>query len=119
MYMYTPPIYRAFLESEGGVGLVGTRILWLAAEGETVVNINAANGRARCRVTDSHNVPLQGYDWDQAVPFSGDSLRWRPQWRNSTGSEHYQTMSSLGGKGVHSVIHLESKCFISIAILTI
>ena len=33
-----------FLESSGGIGIVGTRIFWLS-HGEIAVNLNAATGR--------------------------------------------------------------------------
>jgi hypothetical protein len=90
----------AFLESSGGIGIVGTRILWLE-HGEVFVNINAANGRVRCRATNSRNVPIAGFGWESAVPYSGDTLRWAPQW---TGAKN---LSTLSGHGAASVIRLE------------
>jgi hypothetical protein len=90
-----------FLESSGGIGIVGTRIFWLS-HGEVAVNLNAATGRVRCRATDQHNKPLDGYDWDDSVPCEGcNTLAWIPQWQNQ------HNLSSLAGQGSHSVIRLE------------
>jgi hypothetical protein len=90
-----------FLESSGGIGLVGTRILWLSL-GEISVNLNARTGRVRCRVTDHSNKPLTGYDWGDSVPCEGcDTLAWIPQWKQR------RNLSSLAGRGSDSVIRLE------------
>ena len=95
-----------FLESSGGVGLVGTRILWLS-HGELAVNLDAKTGSVRCRVTDQHNVPLEGFDWDHAVPCEAcDTLAWMPQWQDSA-SAATRNLSSLAGRGRSSVIRLE------------
>lgn len=89
-----------FLESDGGVGLVGTRIVYWES-GEALVNVNAASGSVLCRVTDKANKPLTGYDWSDAVSFTGDSTAWQPTWSNG------KTLGALAGKGAQSVIRLE------------
>jgi hypothetical protein len=90
-----------YLESSGGIGIVGTRIFWLS-HGEIAVNLNAATGRVRCRATDQHNKPLVGYDWNDSVPCEAcNTLAWIPQWSNQ------RNLSSLAGQGSHSVIRLE------------
>jgi hypothetical protein len=96
----------AYLESSGGVGIVGTRILWLS-HGEITVNLNAKTGSVLCRVTDQHNVPMPGFDWDEAVPCEAcDTLAWAPQWRQQGGGPSHN-LSSLAGQGSRSVIRLE------------
>ena len=64
-------VYMLLAQSEDGVRWIPRDTL---AE---LPNLPNRNGKVRCRVTDQHNVPLQGYDWEQSVPLDSDTLRWR------------------------------------------
>jgi hypothetical protein len=90
-----------YLESDGGVGLVGTRIMYWGG-GEASVNVDAGSGTVLCRVTDKSNNPINGYDWSDAIEFTGDdSTSWTPTWASGKG------LASLAGKGASSVLRLE------------
>ena len=89
-----------YLESMGGVGLVGTRIMYWEG-GEAMVNVDALSGSVLCRVTDKTNTPLQGYDYSDAIAFQGDATNWTPTWKDGKG------LSELAGKKAASVLRLE------------
>ncbi|MFA6506478.1 MAG: hypothetical protein WCT14_10285 [Treponemataceae bacterium] len=68
-----------FLESTGGKGVVGTRaLLW--GKGEISVNVQSQRGEARVRVTDQHGKTIDGFSFDDCLPFCGDSTDWTPRW---------------------------------------
>lgn len=68
-----------YLESAGGVGLVGTRaVFWRA--GEVELNVQSPGGDVRARVTDPTGKPIEGYTFVDCQPFAGDSTAWTPQW---------------------------------------
>lgn len=70
-----------FLESAGGWGSLHTRTLFCDGP-DLSLNVVAPQGEARVEVTDEFGAPLEGYTFDDSVPFTGDSLNWRPQWRD-------------------------------------
>lgn len=70
-----------FLESRAGVGLVGTRsVFWQG--GELEINVACPDGEARVQLTDARGIPLEGYTFEDALPFAGDDRAWIPQWRD-------------------------------------
>ena len=69
-----------YLESGGGVGIVGTRALYWKG-GEVELNVQSPGGTARAQVTDPAGAPLAGYEFAQCEPFSGDSTAWVPRWK--------------------------------------
>lgn len=72
-----------YFESMGGAGEIGTRILyWFGGEAE--VNVAAPHGMAQAQVTDSEGMVLPGYEFENSIPFQGDSVAWQPAW--STGA---------------------------------
>jgi hypothetical protein len=94
-----------FLESEGGVGLVGTTVLYWAS-GEARVNVNAAGGTVLCRVTgEAGNQPLAGYDWSDADAFSADDTGWVPTW--SSGKTLDGLVRNESHAGNHALIRFE------------
>jgi hypothetical protein len=70
-----------FLESVGGWGGIHTRTLFCNGP-DLSLNVLAPQGEVRVQVTDEFGAPLEGYAFDDSVPFTGDSLSWRPQWRD-------------------------------------
>ena len=70
------------LESDGGDAIVSTRmILWNG--GELSINIQVPYGEARVRITDEDMKSLEGFDYEDCIPFTGDTLSWTPQWKNA------------------------------------
>ena len=69
----------AFLESQGGIGSVGTRaLLW--KNGEPHLNVACPAGEARIQVTDPYGKVIDGFAFSDCEPFSGDSVDWIPSW---------------------------------------
>jgi hypothetical protein len=70
-----------FLAPDGGAGEVATRPLqW--ASGEPQLNAAAPHGEVRVQVLDARGEPLEGYRFDDCIPFRGDSTHWTPEWRD-------------------------------------
>lgn len=74
------------LTAEAGYGYIGTRVLYWRTPHTLEMNIDARFGRARARLTNSSGYPLEGFDYHDCFPFSGDDTAWRPYWgkRNVT-----------------------------------
>ena len=70
-----------YLESTGGVGVVGTRAVYWQG-GELELNVQAQGGHVRAQVTDIAGEPLDGFSFDDCVPFSGDDTAWAPTWQD-------------------------------------
>lgn len=70
-----------YLQPEGGRGELLTRLL-LWEGGELQVNLSAPYGVARIQVTESDGSPIEGYQFDDCIPFTGDTLAWKPAWSN-------------------------------------
>jgi len=70
-----------YLEPPGGTGELVTRLL-LWDEGEPELNVSVPHGEARVQVLDAKGVPLEGYTYEDCIPFRGDSTRWVPEWRD-------------------------------------
>lgn len=69
------------LESDGGDAIVCTRMMsWNG--GELSVNICVPYGEARVRLLNEDMTVVKGFDFDDCIPFTGDSLAWQPQWKN-------------------------------------
>ena len=64
-------------------------ILW--PEGELVINADAPKGYVKVAVTDVYRKLCEGFTYDDCVPFTGDSVRHRIQWKKSK-------MADLKGK---------------------
>jgi len=70
-----------YLESTGGVGVVGTRAVYWQG-GELELNVQAQGGHVRAQVTDIAGEPLDGFSFDDCVPFSGDDTAWAATWQD-------------------------------------
>jgi hypothetical protein len=70
-----------YLEPPGGAGSLVTRLL-LWEGGEPELNVRVPHGEARVRVLDAKGQPLDGYGYDDCIPFRGDSTAWAPEWRD-------------------------------------
>jgi len=88
-----------YLESCGGRGTTGTRMLYLKG-GAVELNIQSPNGGARGQVTDVKSVRVPGYTFPECQPFSGDDTAWRPVWqeqRTLGGLEGAQALLRFAG----------------------
>ncbi len=72
-----------YLETGGGLGLLGTRPLFWRG-GEIKLNVEAPWGEVRVQITDPKGFVLKGYSFQDCIPFSGDELFYEPHWRNGT-----------------------------------
>lgn len=95
-----------YLESRTGTGFVGTRPLWIRGD-NLEVNISCPSGEARVQLTTPEGEPLDGFTFDDCVPFSGDERAWRPRWRGdrnliSTAGEVVRLEISLTGGRLYS-----------------
>ena len=70
-----------FLESTGGKGIIGTRSLFWKG-GEVEINIQSQNGYSRVQLTDEDGIPINGYTFEDCLPFTGDDTSWSPMWKN-------------------------------------
>ena len=63
------------------MGTAVTRLLrWDGGEPE--LNVNVAHGEARVQVLTANGEPVDGYGYDDCIPFRGDSTAWVPEWRD-------------------------------------
>jgi hypothetical protein len=70
-----------YLEPEAGTGELTTRLLlWEGDEPE--LNVCAPDGDMRLQIVDDRATPLEGYHFEDCVPFRGDSTAWTPEWRD-------------------------------------
>ena len=90
-----------YLESDGGVGVVGTRPLyWIGGEGE--LNVQAPAGWVKVQVTEPNGTPIPGYTFEESAVVHGDELAWRPSWKGD------RTLAALAGRMIRLEIHLEN-----------
>lgn len=68
-----------YLESTMSIGSVMTRLM-VFSEPELKINIQCPSGDARVQISDDSGKPLEGFSFDDCVPFTGDDLFWEPQW---------------------------------------
>ena len=68
------------LRGPAGGGVVCTRSLrWPG--GELAVNADARKGELRVRVSDTFRKPVEGYNYDDCAPFTGDNVLHRVTWK--------------------------------------
>ena len=73
-----------YLEPAGGTGELVTRLLvWKG--GELHLNVNVPRGQALVEVMQRDGTPVDGYSYEDCLPFTGDSLDWTPGWRDGRG----------------------------------
>ncbi len=90
-----------YLESDGGVGLVATRMLhWRG--GELELNVQAPAGWVRVQVTDPHGTVLTGYSFEECEVLHADKPAWCPVWKDG------KTMAALADQMIRVEIQLEN-----------
>lgn len=90
----------AYLESDGGVGIVGTRPLHLLGGGFEL-NAQAPAGWVRAQLAEPDGKPIEGYTFADSDVLHGDQTAWRPRWGGRDASE-------LADRFVTLEIHLEN-----------
>lgn len=88
-----------FLESNGGKGIVGTRPLYYEG-GEVEINLQSQGGYARVQITDWSGNPIEGFTFEECVPFSGDDTAWSPVWKSG------KSLTEFTGKAIRIEIEL-------------
>ena len=64
-------------------GVVCTRTLrWPG--GRLLINADAGDGELQVRVSDEHRKPLDGFDYKDCRPFSGDAVSHEVTWKNAS-----------------------------------
>jgi hypothetical protein len=71
-----------YLQSKTGIGTIGTRPLYWKG-GDLELNIQGQGGGVRAQITDVHGKPLEGYSFEDSIPFSGDLIAWKPVWQGN------------------------------------
>lgn len=103
----TPGIGMAKLRKEGFISMRGParggvlctrRLVWPG--GKLLVNANAQEGELRVRVSDEKRKVLPGFDYDDCVPFHGDSVAHEVSWQESS-------LDSLTGNVIRLEIFLK------------
>ncbi|MBO9604469.1 MAG: hypothetical protein J7639_00885 [Paenibacillaceae bacterium] len=89
----------AYLRSSGGAGTVGTKPL-LYRGGDIELNVQSQGGYAKAQLTDWSGRPLEGYTFDDCVPFSGDDSAWKPQWQGG------KRVDELAGQAIRVEVEL-------------
>jgi hypothetical protein len=57
------------------------RTKWLRITGDELkINVNCPYGSARAQIIDEKGKPIQGFTFDDCLPFTGNQLFWKPQW---------------------------------------
>ena len=90
-----------YLESDGGKGLVGTRMLYWRG-GEVELNAQAPAGWVRVQVTDPQGNPLPGYTFADSAVLHDDQTAWVPTWKSG------ETLTALADKMIRLEIQLEN-----------
>ncbi len=86
------------LRGPRGGGVVATRtIVWPG--GDLVLNADASEGELKVRVSDARRKPIEGFDYPDCVPFSGDSVSHSVNWRG-------KELDSLKGEVIRLEIFL-------------
>ncbi|MBQ8884783.1 MAG: hypothetical protein IJY62_00190 [Clostridia bacterium] len=68
------------MRAYAGNGYMCTRpLLWHG--GEAQINVQVPYGQIVCRVITDKDEPMEGYSFEECVPFTGDGL-WTPTWKN-------------------------------------
>ena len=68
-----------YLEPAGGTGELITRpLVWEG--GELQLNVGVPRGQALVQIMDRDGRPIEGYRYEDSLPFTGDSLDWTPRW---------------------------------------
>ena len=70
-----------YLQSAGGWGNITTRIMF-ANGPELNMNVLAPHGIVQAQVMDDTGEPIEGYSFEDCIPFTGDNVRWSPEWRD-------------------------------------
>lgn len=69
-----------YYQNEGGEAFLGSRALRYE-EGEIAFNVACPTGCLKVQVTDLYGRVMEHYSFEDCVPFTGDSLRYVPKWR--------------------------------------
>ena len=71
-----------YLEPSGGTGELTTK--WLLIQGDNFsINTNVPNGEILVQIMDHVGNPIEGYEYENCIRYSGDSLNWKPMWSNN------------------------------------
>ena len=54
------------------------------------------------QVTDVEGNPIEGYSFDEAIPFAGDRIDWQPVWKEG------RKLSELAGKPLQIGVRLQN-----------
>lgn len=90
-----------YLESDGGVGTVATRMLYWHG-GEAELNVQAPAGWVRVQVTDPKGNPLPGYTFADSTVLHDDQTSWIPTWKDG------KTLAALADQMIRLEIQLEN-----------
>ena len=90
-----------YLESDGGVGVIGTRPLYWGS-GEVEVNAQSPAGWTKVQVTDPQGKVLDGYGFEDCDILRDDDPAWVPKWKDS------KTLEALTGRMIRLEVHLEN-----------
>ena len=94
-----------YFESAGGPGSLTTRVIFWQG-GELRINVKAPHGEVRVQVEDGNGKSLEGFGFEDCVPFAGDELFWRPMWNNGRSiSELEKSIVRLSVKLTHGAIY--------------
>jgi len=90
-----------YLESDGGVGIVGTRALYWKG-GEVELNVQAPAGWVKVQVTEPNGKVIEGYGFADGEVLHGDHTAWVPRWQDG------KTLAALAGRMVRIEIELDN-----------
>lgn len=90
-----------YLEPNGGTGELSTRLL-LWEGGEPEINVSAAYGEVRLQIAGAQGESLEGYHFEDCLPFRSDSTAWEPEWRDG------RRVASLAGRIIRIQVRLKN-----------
>ena len=98
------------LEAIGLSARIHTKNLLMPRTGGAFPTINVAcpYGEMRVRILDTRNRPVPGFDYADCVPFRGDTLAWKPLWKN-------RRIEEIAGKLFNLEIELNAGCIFGIS----
>ncbi|QDU33265.1 hypothetical protein KS4_13100 [Poriferisphaera corsica] len=68
-----------YLKTHAGDGRMRTRAFYITGD-DLRINIRCPWGEVRAQLLDEDSNPLDGFTFDDCVPFQGDDLFWSPNW---------------------------------------
>ena len=97
------------LEAIGISARLHTKNMLMKREGAfPTINVACPHGEMRVRLLNTGNVPIEGFDFSDCIPFRGNETAWKPLWKN-------RRIEETAGKFFNMEIELNEGCIFGIS----